>query len=62
MGSGPLDVDQPGWFAIVGELALTGETRPIKRVLAMALQAVQEKRDGLLVPAACDCGTAALVL
>ena len=39
-------------FAVVGELALTGETRPIKGVLAMALQAAAEKRTGLLVPSA----------
>jgi len=37
---------------VVGELALTGETRPIKGVLAMALQAAAEMRDGLLVPTA----------
>ena len=42
----------PGNFAVVGELALTGETRPIKGVLAMALAAAAEGRDGLLVPAA----------
>ena len=41
-----------GNFAVVGELALTGETRPIKGVLAMALPAAAEGRDGLLVPAA----------
>ena len=51
-GSGQVAFDRPGSFAIVGELALTGETRPIKGVLAMALQAAAEKRDGLLVPAA----------
>ena len=44
--------DRPGSFAVVGELALTGETRPIKGVLAMALQAAAEKRAGLLVPTA----------
>src|SRR6202023_1732861 len=32
--------------------SITGETRPIKGVLAMALQAVAEKRTGLLVPTA----------
>jgi magnesium chelatase family protein len=36
----------------VGELALTGETRPIKGALAMALAAQAEGRDGLLVPSA----------
>ena len=52
LGSGQVAIDRPGSFAIVGELALTGETRPIKGVLAMALQAAAERRDGLLVPAA----------
>ena len=52
LGSGQVALDRPGSFAIVGELALTGETRPIKGVLAMALQAAAENRDGLLVPAA----------
>ena len=52
LGSGQVAFDRPGSFAIVGELALTGETRPIKGVLAMALQAAAERRDGLLVPAA----------
>jgi magnesium chelatase family protein len=52
LGSGQVALDRPGSFAVVGELALTGETRPIKGALAMALQAADEKRDGLLVPAA----------
>jgi magnesium chelatase family protein len=51
-GDGQVLLDRPGSYAIVAELALTGETRPIKGVLAMALQAVTEGRDGLLVPAA----------
>jgi magnesium chelatase family protein len=51
-GSGQVSYDRPGSFAVVGELALTGETRPIKGVLAMALQAANEKRAGILVPAA----------
>jgi magnesium chelatase family protein len=50
IGNGQVAIDRPGSFAIVGELALTGETRPIKGVLAMALQAAAEKRDGILVP------------
>jgi magnesium chelatase family protein len=37
-------IHRPGSFAIVGELALTSEPRPIKGVLAMALQAAHEKR------------------
>src|SRR4051794_26256542 len=52
LGSGQAAFDRAGSFAIVGELALTGETRPVKGVLAMALQAADEHRDGLLVPAA----------
>jgi magnesium chelatase family protein len=52
LGSGQVAFDRPGSYAIVGELALTGETRPLKGVLAMALQAAAENRDGLLVPAA----------
>jgi magnesium chelatase family protein len=52
VGDGQIRLDRPGTYAIVGELALTGETRPIKGVLAMALQAAAEGRNGLLVPAA----------
>ena len=50
--SGQVSFDRPGQFSVVGELALTGETRPIKGVLAMALTAASEGRDGLLVPEA----------
>src|SRR5271157_496494 len=52
LASGQVAFDRPGNCAIVGELALTGETRPVKGVLAMALQAVAEGRHGLLVPTA----------
>jgi len=52
LGSGQVAFDRPGSFAILGEFVPTGETRPVKRVLAMALQAVAEKGDGLLVPSA----------
>ena len=52
LASGQVAFDRPGNFAIVGELAFTGETRPIKGILAMALQAISEGRDGLLVPTA----------
>lgn len=51
LGSGQVGNERLGNFAVVGELALTGETRPIKGVLAMALAAKAEGRDGLLVPA-----------
>src|SRR3954454_20043512 len=52
LGSGQVAFERNGNFAVVGELALTGETRPIKGVLAMALSALEEGRDGLLVPSA----------
>ena len=52
MGSGQVAFERPGSFAVVGELALTGETRPIKGALAMALEAAAEGRTGLLVPSA----------
>jgi magnesium chelatase family protein len=52
LGTGQAGIDRPGNFAVVGELALTGETRPIKGALAMALAAAAEGREGLLVPAA----------
>jgi magnesium chelatase family protein len=52
VASGQLSLDRTGDFAVVGELALTGETRPIRGALAMALTAAGEGRQGLLVPAA----------
>src|SRR3954447_11308738 len=52
LGSGQASLDRPGNYAVVGELALTGETRPIKGALAMALAAAAEGRPGLLVPSA----------
>ena len=52
IGSGQVAIERKGDFAIVGELALDGETRPIKGVLAMALAAAQEGKTGLLVPSA----------
>src|SRR5581483_10498461 len=52
VGGGQASFERRGNYAVVGELMLTGETRPIKGVLAMALAAAAEKRDGLLVPAA----------
>ena len=50
LGSGQASLERPGDFAVVGELALDGETRPIKGVLAMALAAAAEGKAGLLVP------------
>ncbi len=52
LGSGQVAFDRPGNFAIIGELALTGETRPVKGILSMTLQAANEGRDGVLVPRA----------
>ena len=52
VGSGQAALERPGRFAIVGELALDGETRPVKGILAMALAAAAEGKDGLLVPSA----------
>src|SRR4051794_22260556 len=52
LGTGQVVFDRSGNFAVVGELALTGETRPIKGVLAMALSAAAEGRTALLVPSA----------
>ncbi len=52
VGDGQVQIERPGRFAVVGEMALTGETRAIKGALAMALAASAEGRDGLLVPAA----------
>ena len=60
LGSGQVAFERPGNFAVVGELALTGETRPIKGALAMALAAAAEGRTGLLVPSA-NAGEAAVV-
>jgi magnesium chelatase family protein len=52
IGNGQAALDRPGSFAVVGELGLDGETRPIKGALAMALAAVAEGRTALLVPSA----------
>ncbi len=51
LGSGQVAFERKGDFAVVGELALNGETRPIKGVPAMALAAV-ERRAGPPVPSA----------
>ncbi len=52
LGSGQIAFERKGDFAILGELALDGETRPIKGVLAMALAAAQGGKTGLIVPSA----------
>jgi magnesium chelatase family protein len=38
-------------YLMVGELALTGQVRPVKGVLSVALHARAQKKTGLLVPA-----------
>ena len=52
VASGQVTCDRPRNYAILGEPALTGETQPVKGILWMAIQAVAEGRDGLLVPSA----------
>ena len=52
LGNGQFSLDRTGSFAVVGELGLDGETRPIKGALAMALAAAAEGRSALLVPSA----------
>ena len=52
LGNGQFAHDRPGSFAIVGELGLDGETRPIRGALAMALAAAKEGRSALLLPSA----------
>jgi magnesium chelatase family protein len=39
-------------YWVVGELALTGEVRPVKGALAIALSARKHKKRGLILPAA----------
>ncbi len=50
LGSGQVAFERPGDFAILGELALDGETRPIKGVLAMALAAAKRARPACSSP------------
>jgi magnesium chelatase family protein len=52
IGSGQMAIERRGSFAIVGELGLDGETRPVRGILAMALAAAAEGKAGLLVPSA----------
>ena len=39
-------------YWVVGELALTGEVRPVKGALSIALSAREQKKTGLILPAA----------
>ena len=51
IGSGQVDAEQLAQYAVVGELALDGATRPTKGALSMAIAAAeQEGLRGMLVP------------
>lgn len=52
VASGQISIERPSRIAVVGELSLDGQTRPIKGGLAMALAAVKSGCDALIVPAA----------
>ncbi len=50
-GSGQIESDRLGKYAVVGELALDGATRPAKGALSMAITAAQhDGMSGMLVP------------
>jgi magnesium chelatase family protein len=49
--SGQVGTERLAEYSVVGELALDGSVRPIKGALSMALQARNEGRKGLLLPA-----------
>jgi magnesium chelatase family protein len=52
-GSGQLNSERFGQYAVVGELALDGTTRPAKGALSMAMAAAQQKGlRGIVVPEA----------
>lgn len=50
-GSGQLQSELLSQYAIVGELALEGITRPIRGVLSMAMSAEKQGLAGIIVPA-----------
>jgi len=50
--SGQLDSDYFDRYAVVGELALGGNTRPIKGALSMAMSAAKNGARGIVVPTA----------
>lgn len=50
-GSGQISTDRFDGYAVVGELALDGTTRPTKGALSMSMAAAGGKLRGLLVPA-----------
>ena len=47
-----MDAKHLGDYWVVGELALTGEVRPVKGALAIALSARKHRKKGLILPAA----------
>ncbi|MGL4513551.1 MAG: YifB family Mg chelatase-like AAA ATPase [Lacipirellulaceae bacterium] len=47
-GSGQIPLDRLGSYAVVGELALDGSTRPVKGALSMAMAAATQARNGRL--------------
>lgn len=59
-GSGQFQSDKFGEYAVVGELALEGHTRPVKGALSMAMAARDAGYKGILVPAE-NAGEAAVV-
>lgn len=58
-GSGQLSAEQLERYAIIGELALEGVTRPVKGALSVAIEAAKnDQLQGLVVPAANACEAA----
>ncbi len=51
-GSGQMASERLAQYAVVGELALDGSTRPTKGALSMAIAVAQQSMRGLLVPLA----------
>ncbi|MFK7765830.1 MAG: YifB family Mg chelatase-like AAA ATPase [Mariniblastus sp.] len=50
IGSGQFESDKLGEYAVVGELALEGHTRPAKGILSMAIAAKAHGFRGIVVP------------
>ena len=50
IGSGQISSDKIDEYAVVGELALEGHTRPAKGVLSMAMAAAKQGLRGIVVP------------
>lgn len=50
VATGQLNCDSLGDYLIAGELALSGDTRPVKGGLAMGMLAVEQGRKGALLP------------